>query len=457
MSVRHLGPYATDVGYTPHLTAFAAEARVFERHQTEAGASGIAYASLFSAGQAPHHGVYSQPRRLDERLTLLGEVFAAAGYETHAWLAHPMANAGLRYDQGVAPERSHPRPLTGDDPDFAALLARLVSDPGARAVAVTNFTVTHRPYPGLLLDAFCERFPEPCVPRRDEARFERYRALLRAHGVALSYDFEATARRLGLATDEWASFGRAIELLYRADVFHLDQRFGAVLDALREAALLDQTLVVFTADHGESLRGADLFPWSHSYSLSAEVLQVPLLIRGPGVEPGRHAGVTRSVDVLPTLAGLAGIPYNAPAGGGVDLSGAVLGREAAPELLAFSHTAMLPQRMLRQLPRFRTLARHFPRADPRLLWVAVREGDAVVTLERRSGDDFTPAAYDLASDPDQTADRFDPGNARHGALAGRLETYRQLLVDAHEARRGGDPGLAEEEQAERLRSLGYIE
>ena len=72
--------------------------------------------------------------------------------------------------------------------------------------------------------------------------------------------------------------------------------------AVDERGLRDESLVVFTADHGELLyRDNALFPWSHDFQLAPEVLRAPLLIRGPGVAPGRAEWVTRSIDLYPTI------------------------------------------------------------------------------------------------------------------------------------------------------------
>lgn len=90
---------------------------------------------------------------------------------------------------------------------------------------------------------------------------------------------------------------------YMSQVSHLDHHVGSVLDALRERDLYEQTLVVFTAPHGEILDQAGIV-FDH-HSLTEDVLRVPLLIKsgaGPGPRPGtRLAGVCDSVDLLPTL------------------------------------------------------------------------------------------------------------------------------------------------------------
>ena len=88
-----IAPYAPDVRYTPHLERFGESSLRFERHQTESGQSGIAFAALFSGTHAPQHGIYAHPSRMSPDVLLITEAFAAAGYDVLTWLNHPNATA----------------------------------------------------------------------------------------------------------------------------------------------------------------------------------------------------------------------------------------------------------------------------------------------------------------------------------------------------------------------------
>ena len=162
------------------------------------------------------------------------------------------------------------------------------------------------------------------------------------------------------------------------------------------------------------------------------------------------------MDVLPTLAGLANlnIRYEGP---GVDLSAAVRGEEPAPELLAFSHSSVLPHYVERTMTHLRLFRSLFPRRDPELMWVAAREHDTVYKLRRLNGAGFTPAVFDLARDPTEASDLFDPKNPLHRKRVEQLANYRQSLVKGYEEWEETADALSESRQEELLRSLGYIE
>lgn len=107
----------------------------------------------------------------------------------------------------------------------------------------------------------------------------------------------------GLAIGD--SLQRRAMRAYYAAVAHLDFQVGRLLDALDAEGLSGNTIVVFTSDHGYHLgwRGQ----WV-KHSLSEQVLNVPVIVRGPGVTAGsRTTGIVELLDLFPTFCDLAGI------------------------------------------------------------------------------------------------------------------------------------------------------
>jgi len=98
---------------------------------------------------------------------------------------------------------------------------------------------------------------------------------------------------------------------YYACVSTIDSQIGRMLDYLRDRGMLDNTIVVFTSDHGFHLgyRGQ----WN-KHNLYEEVAQVPLIFRYPAVVPAgtNTQAIAELIDIFPTLADLAGLPV--PAG-----------------------------------------------------------------------------------------------------------------------------------------------
>jgi choline-sulfatase len=91
---------------------------------------------------------------------------------------------------------------------------------------------------------------------------------------------------------------------YYAAVSSMDERVGEVLGALRQHGLDDETIVAFTADHGEM--GGERGLW-FKMSFHEGSARVPLLVAGPGIARGAVAEAVSHLDLAPTLADLAGL------------------------------------------------------------------------------------------------------------------------------------------------------
>lgn|SRR5690554_6063475 len=94
---------------------------------------------------------------------------------------------------------------------------------------------------------------------------------------------------------------------YYASVAFMDAQVGKVLKTLEEEGLEDNTIVIFTSDHGFHL-GEHRF-WM-KVSLKEESARVPLIIKVPGKEPGVCHSFAELIDLYPTVAQLAGLQYS---------------------------------------------------------------------------------------------------------------------------------------------------
>src|SRR5206468_1084439 len=97
--------------------------------------------------------------------------------------------------------------------------------------------------------------------------------------------------------------------LYDGEISYVDENVGRLIDMLRDRGLLDDSLVILTADHGESF--GEHAHWEHSRVLYEDVLRVPFIVRFPG---RRAAGrviqeiIAQPTDILPTTLAVTGLP-----------------------------------------------------------------------------------------------------------------------------------------------------
>jgi arylsulfatase A-like enzyme len=99
---------------------------------------------------------------------------------------------------------------------------------------------------------------------------------------------------------------RIVRDAYAGEVAYSDRQVMRLLDALEARGVLDDGVVVLTADHGEELW--DHGGIEHGHSHHGEVVDVSLVLVAPGVVPGERPGVASLLDVAPTLRAIAGLP-----------------------------------------------------------------------------------------------------------------------------------------------------
>jgi arylsulfatase len=135
-----------------------------------------------------------------------------------------------------------------------------------------------------------------------EGSGDRRSIMRRAHGTGWS----AKGSRHAFPPAET----KLLNALYDGEVRYVDQELGRLFDALEELSLLDRTIVVLTADHGEHLGESDR--WDHCSTLHGRELNVPLLLYAPGLAAAgerSHPGVVSTLDVVPTVLHMLGLSW----------------------------------------------------------------------------------------------------------------------------------------------------
>ena len=219
---------------------------------------------------------------------------------------------------------------------------------------------------------------------------------------------------------------------YDSEIRFTDQHLGRLLAALRERGRYDDTLIVFTADHGEAFseRGD---PWiGHTRTLYQEAIHVPLLIKLP-----RSAGAGTAVDatvglidLVPSLLEILGL--EPPDGHRFDGRTLPL---ADPQAL----------RALAERPVFSETT-----ARGRWLQSVVR-GRFKLIFDRKRG---RMSLFDLAQDPGERRDLAADSPPELRELARELRAWNRAM-EPRRPQAQEPPELSAKEQ-ERLRALGYL-
>jgi len=283
---------------TPRLEEFAKDAVVFRDAWSPAGWTGPAHASLFTGLRPDHHGFHDGDRNfLAPGVPTLAESLQSAGYATGCFTNNDFVAPEFGLTRGFeefVPMYARPQrvlPWARETHAVAADWAEMQARAGRPFFLFVNDMEPHLPYDPPADDA--KRFLRD-DPTPDEIAAGRAYDLPQALAYTLRAA-ELTPRRLGVLSD-----------LYDAEIASLDREIGALLDRLRTSGLLDSTLVVVTADHGELFGEHHVL--QHGHSLHRAARHVPLLVRYPkSFDGGRVVtSLVRLEDVPATILDVCG-------------------------------------------------------------------------------------------------------------------------------------------------------
>ena len=240
-------------GSTPALDALASEGLRFENAISPVPLTRPAHASLLTGLYPPEHGIRDNlPAKLDPSIPTLATQLEAAGYHTAAFVGSFLLGRGSGLEAGFDVLGDGSRSGAGDR--IGSTAERRAEEVAAEAVEYLS--TARAPF------FLWVHFYDPHAPYDPPGAFS----------------------------------GKG----YAGEIAYTDSQVGRLVGTLRSQGLLDSTLVVVTADHGEGLgdHGED----EHGVLVYEETLRVPLILRGPGIAAGRVEREPVSlVDVAPFL------------------------------------------------------------------------------------------------------------------------------------------------------------
>lgn len=417
----HCSAYGYDRPTTPRLEALARRGIQFDTVYAPMSTTAPAHATLFTGLLPLWHGLLKNGQVLAKGHRMLAATLQEAGYRTGAVVSSFALDRRFGLDPGFA---SYDDKFSGRDP-----------------------TMQKGTWEGQVVDTPFDR-------RADETR-ARAVEWLRGHGY-----LERGRPRGQAPFFLWVHFfdphnpydpprghrerfpPRGVDVLageiaaYDGEIHFADAEVGALLDALAAAGRLGRTVTVVTADHGEGLMQHGHM-W-HGLQIYEEAVRVPLVVHWPDglPTPRRVAAPVQLADVAPTLAELAGLSWPQPAGQGRSLAAVLHGRgEPDPRREVF-----LQRR----------------RYDERLVTGQMVKGQKYALRAGRwkyieGRDEGTFELYDLVSDPGERQNLLPSAPAEAAALPARLARW----VKAAPALPSAPP--VGEDEARRLRSLGYVQ
>jgi arylsulfatase A-like enzyme len=382
----HLGAYGFQSISTPNIDRLARDGVLFEQTATAAPLTLPAHASLFTGRFPFGHGVRDNAGFvLDPRETTLAEILKLRGYQTGAFVGSYVLASDRGLSQGFDTYRDdfnapHQRNIPGGlrrraDQVADAAMSWLEQAGSSRFFAWMHFYDAHAPY-------------QPLEP---------YNTLYATRP-------------------------------YDGEIAFMDAQVGRILAFLGQHGLLDRTIVVIIGDHGEGL--GDHKETAHGVFVYESVIRVPFIIRAPfeGLRARIVDDVTRSVDMMPTLLDLMGVPSTASIDGS-SLVPLMTGAGRSLDLEAYSES-------LYPLHQFGWSDLH-----------ALRVGHFKVIAAPR------PELYDLEQDPFEEHNVFEARRALAERMIARLH---KMEASSGLSSPGQSHGDVDPETAAKLAALGYV-
>jgi len=249
---------------TPVVDALAARGVLFERAYASAPITLPSHTTIFSGLEPGAHGVHNNGRfRVPDKIETLAETLKRSGYETAAMVSAFVLDSRFNLDQGFDVYSDE---VDAKSDPFSAMVPQR-EGAGTTDAALAWLAQRSGTAPFMLW----VHYYDPHQPQT----------------LALPF--------------------QGISDGYRAEIAYTDEQFGRLLAGVAEADGGRETLIVFTADHGESL--GEHGEATHAILAYDSTLRVPLILVGPGIPVGvRTHTPARHFDLVPTILAALGLP-----------------------------------------------------------------------------------------------------------------------------------------------------
>jgi arylsulfatase A-like enzyme len=426
---------------SPNLERLAAEGINFTNASTVAPRTWQSFASILTGRYPPHHGVrfiYDGPIKAE--VPIIGSYLSQFGYESAVFDGGSFIKemtGGRGFDHFFFPRQD--KEVPPDRLIFERAADWIFGEHKKPWFAFVRFSGGHWPY----RDASFIPEDQDCSEHDHSFNVGTYgirRSEQGGEGVDL-IDPDAFRRLIWTPDENERKRGHRIAH-YDSELHFSDRLMGELLDRLRAEGMLDNTLVVVTSDHGESLGEHGYL--QHGPRVDESVMNVPLVLKlheghEISAEGVQITSQVSNIDIFPTIVEALGLPLPE------DLDGASL-------------LALIDSRAARQPERFSygESGRTFMGIDPERYVEGVPGKHRMLRggrwkLVQVPGAERELRLYDLKSDPGEIHDVAD----QHAEIVAEMSA-RLREIDSVAATAAAERELTPE-QLENLRRLGYVQ
>jgi arylsulfatase A-like enzyme len=328
-----LGCYGSNLDATPRIDELAAHSMRFTRTLSACNSTSSSFASLHTGTYVKTHGVIQLATfgyRLDPTLKRFAQYLKEDGYSTIGAASAFHMNGEI---SGLSQGFDRYLDVLDDQPKQKG---GVTTDLLLEAVKTWRGTAEGEKPLFLFAHYFDPHWPYLAPPPFDSRYWTGDRP---PANLLVSTDPKDLPEQ-----QKWKDFFAS---QYAGEVAYADREVGRLLDGLRDLGLYDHALVLFTADHGESLGEHGV--WFNHMRMYRQVTNVPLLIRLPGQAKGAVTdALAQGVDLLPTVLDYLGIATATSQIEGTSLLPVLEGRRRFVHQEIFSESANEKEKLIQQ-------------------------------------------------------------------------------------------------------------
>ncbi len=310
---------------------------LFEKAFSTSNWTPPSHASMFTGLYPSNHGVLQPDLTLSDRNITLAEILSGNGYETLLISPSPQITGYRNMNKGFTRTiESYRGKMNFRDPLLYPSLIRNLfygwdkqthyfnqiikresnnfREKGNSFFIFVNYATVHWPY---TVPRNFNKFSLPSSADKKKVdelsgRESMLKKFIRGRkkNPADKYPYNFIAGAIDVSGDELS----ALKTLYDNEVYYLDHLLGGLFRFILEEDLMDDTIIILTADHGEMFGEHGL--GTHWYCLYDVALRTPLIIHYPnGLKPGTVKHMVSLVDLFPTILALTEIDHRQPVDG----------------------------------------------------------------------------------------------------------------------------------------------
>lgn len=323
----HLGCYGYSRNTCPNIDRFAADGLLFENCFSHAPSISASVASILS-GFLPHETKVTNKTVMSKQIRTLPLILGPNGYKTAAVVSNYVFRDKRGWDNGFD---IYDAEMKGHELNRKNISERIAEHTTDRAVKVLkkfrkdnlflwlHYQDPHGPYtpPAIFAKLFKSTADKPHLLKLNDTGSGR-RGIPKYQKLDDNKDFHHYVSQ------------------YDGEIRYTDEHLKRLFDTLKELGLYNDSLIIFTADHGEGMGEHDYY-FAHGEYLYNTLTHVPLIMKFPAELTGRKTDFVQHVDLVPTiLKNLDIMP--SPSLRGCDLAGPI---PAAREIFAKMETGMV--------------------------------------------------------------------------------------------------------------------